>query len=133
MSVCSSCGAEIGWVKTSPDRRMPIDLATVEIGAVGLVAVNPGTGGGRVLRNEDLGDVARWRRWGVTLHRSHFATCPTAERHRVSSEQLALGELEEDGPDDHSVRSGDRGGGELAASGVTPGVRRGQPDRAASA
>jgi hypothetical protein len=89
MSQCRSCGAAIIWAETQ-DARMPLDVEPVVIPAVGLVAFNPATGRARVLSAESLGKVEAWRSGGVTVHRSHWATCPSAEQHRVHPAQEAL-------------------------------------------
>lgn len=91
MSVCRSCGAEVLWVVvTATGARMPVDREQLDVAAASLVAVNHETGGARVLTHDDIGAVERWREQGVTIHRSHFATCPSAEQHRVHAEQEAL-------------------------------------------
>jgi hypothetical protein len=72
---CSSCNAEIRWVRTEAnDRPMPLDPEPTESGNVQLVG-----GRARVLEGFDLlhaGDA------GEPLYRSHFATCPAASKHR---------------------------------------------------
>lgn len=89
MTTCRSCGAEIIWAETA-DARMPLDSAPVEIPAVGLVAFNPETGRARVLAADSLGKIDAWRSGGVTVHRAHWATCPSAEQYRVHPAQEAL-------------------------------------------
>lgn len=39
---------------------------------------------------ENVAKVDAWRSGGVTLHRAHWATCPSAEQHRVNPAQEAL-------------------------------------------
>jgi hypothetical protein len=91
MTTCRSCGAEVLWVVvTRTAAVMPVDREQLNFAAPGLVAVNHETGGARVLTTDDLGAVEGWRERGVTIHRSHFATCPSAERHRVHPAQEAL-------------------------------------------
>ena len=55
ISRCRSCNAQIIWFKTATGKSMPIDADTVEAD------------------DDDL-DLKR--------HRSHFATCPQADKHR---------------------------------------------------
>lgn len=91
MTTCESCHAPILWAAI-PGGRMPIDREPVIFEAVGLVAYNAKTGGGRVLAGSDLGRIGRWKQLGATLHRSHFATCPNASKHRRPDDgQLSLG------------------------------------------
>ena len=90
MNTCSTCGAVIDWAQTTSGARMPLDPAPVDFAASGLVAFNPATGRARVLAGDDIQRVEGWRAAGVTLHRSHFSTCPSAERHRVHPAQEAL-------------------------------------------
>ena len=88
-SCCWSCGAAIWWGRTVNHKRMPLDLIPVEDGNVvvdqdmnTLIALAEDAPAGapvpavHVLRKgEDPGpDVPRYT--------SHFATCPTADRHR---------------------------------------------------
>lgn len=89
MPECRSCGAAIIWAET-PDARMPLDAEPVALPAIGLVAFNPTTGRARALNTENLAKVEAWQSGGVTVHRSHFATCPHAEQHRVHPAQEAL-------------------------------------------
>jgi hypothetical protein len=86
---CRSCAAPIIWAATAGS-RMPLDVEPVEIAAVGLVAYNPATGNGLVLSAENIGKVDTWRSGGVTVHRAHSATCPSAEQHRVHEAQESL-------------------------------------------
>lgn len=77
------CGAGVVFVSVDGTPH-PCDVEPVGTPAVGLVARNPATGRGRVLSGTDLAAVPQWRdRHGVTLHRSHFATCPNARAHRA--------------------------------------------------
>lgn len=131
MTACRSCGAEVLWVVvTRTGAGMPLDREQLDFAAAGLVAVNHETGGARVMTRDDLVAVERWRAQGVTIHRSHFATCPSAERHRVSPAQEAL-DLQEDSGARRPLTA--RGGGQLATSSAGPSARRGQPDPEACA
>jgi hypothetical protein len=81
MSDCTSCLAPIVWAWVG-NSRMPLDPEPVSFEAAGLVAYNPQRQTGRVLTGDDLGHLGAWKAKGVTVHRSHFATCPNADRHR---------------------------------------------------
>ena len=59
-SKCKSCGARIGWVRTSSGRRMPVDLPRQQMFEI------------------DANGYAR----AVMVVQSHFVTCPFADRHR---------------------------------------------------
>ena len=52
---CRSCNAPIIWFKTAEGRNMPVDADTVEAGDTEM---------------------------DLTRHKSHFATCPNADKHR---------------------------------------------------
>lgn len=54
---CSSCNAPIVWFKTPAGKNMPVDAATTK-----------------------PTDAAH--QLDLTRHRSHFATCPFADKHR---------------------------------------------------
>lgn len=60
MANCSSCGAEITWVKTTKGKTMPIDAQ----GEKRVVLASDGTA--------EVKDT----------YVSHFATCPNAAQHR---------------------------------------------------
>lgn len=87
---CESCGAEITWARTESQRPIPLDAEPLDVAAAGLVALNPRRGSCRVIAAEDLPHVEAWLAKGVTIHRAHFATCPSAAQHRVSPQQEAL-------------------------------------------
>jgi hypothetical protein len=79
MATCSSCGAAIEWAITPTDVRMPLDAHPVDRqGAVlaawrrpdGQLAVRPMPAAGGFLWPDEH------------PARSHFATCPNADRHR---------------------------------------------------
>lgn len=89
MSACRSCGASIIWAETR-SAQIPLDEIEVATPAPGIVAFNPATGGARVLTANDLPAVELWQNDGVTLHRAHFATCPSVHEHRVHPAQEAL-------------------------------------------
>lgn len=70
---CSSCGAAIIWAKTKRG-RMPVDALPSE--------------GGNVALEDDGRSVtaivyaAKQRPQFGVFYKSHFATCPNAEKHR---------------------------------------------------
>lgn len=73
MSTCSSCGAQILWIRTLSGRPMPVDATPVQ------VMVHLGQG-----ERDERGDM-------VPLYSSkrgyisHFATCPNASQHRKTA------------------------------------------------
>lgn len=72
---CNSCGAPIRWVETPTGKRMPLDPepvvgGNIEIGDDGIARVFGKAEADVRAANGDL------------LHKSHFATCPTASQHR---------------------------------------------------
>ena len=74
-AMCHSCGADIFWSVTSHGKRMPVDATPVDDGNLQVVAgeivgIPPGV--------EVTGD----------RFKSHFATCPAAQEHRVKSGPL---------------------------------------------
>lgn len=74
MSVpCSSCGAEIIWIKTPKGKSMPLD-ATPD--PKGNVVIKDGLA--VVLRLEQLGDPSLGKRRFMP----HWATCEHAAQHR---------------------------------------------------
>lgn len=86
---CTSCGKEIHWiVLPASGKRMPIDpwaLARPKAGyKPGMVAFNSATDQGKVLSKADVdGPLDEWLlRHPVTVHTSHFVTCPEAAKHR---------------------------------------------------
>ena len=62
---CRSCQARIVWLKTAAGKSMPVDDATVDEG-------------------DEMFDH--------TKHKSHFATCPNADKHRKRSRGKQLEE-----------------------------------------
>jgi hypothetical protein len=82
MAKCSSCGADIFWVKLIPSgRRHPVDEKPHEKGSISLTGVSEA---GRAEQAVVLGRSARERELndGGLLYMSHFATCPDAANHR---------------------------------------------------
>jgi hypothetical protein len=91
-ATCRSCGADIVWAETVPaGRKVPLDAATVDPTARGALIL---VGNRYAYGHADLADriaqrqavsVARAEdviRSRYDAHLSHFATCPTADRHR---------------------------------------------------
>lgn len=68
---------------------MPINPGTIDVPAPTLVAYNPQTGGGRVLAEADRAPAREWMASGVTIHFSHWVTCPHAETHRRRDRRFA--------------------------------------------
>lgn len=75
MATCNSCGAEIRWALTAKNgKRMPVDVKPVDDGNL-------------VVEYRNGGDEARPatdadRRVKRPLFKSHFATCPQAQKWR---------------------------------------------------
>jgi hypothetical protein len=74
---CRSCGADIVWCQTGKGKAMPVDAEPCADGNVAITASQvPGQlPFANVLTPPTLGLEA--------LHKSHFATCPDADRWRV--------------------------------------------------
>jgi hypothetical protein len=71
MSYCSSCGAEIEWVKTEYGKNQPLDPEPSLLGNV-------------EVRDDVAYYVRDAEREGRMLRISHFASCPNAKRHRAT-------------------------------------------------
>ena len=67
---CSSCGAEIRWVRMTSGKPMPLDPKPAEDGNI----VFDQYGNGMV--------VGALFTAGREAFRSHFSTCPNAKQHR---------------------------------------------------
>lgn len=72
---CRSCGAPIGWCVTEAGKRIPLDAEPVPDGNM-VVLAQFGNAPGLALPF-DPAKHEGWTRW-----RSHFATCPNADKHR---------------------------------------------------
>lgn len=88
MAACKVCGAAIEWVSLItlgvPGRPSthPIDVGVHEVPGVGAVALNRATGGAVVVAQRHERWLAEWADRGVEFRRSHFASCPGAQRVR---------------------------------------------------
>lgn len=72
VTLCGSCGARIRWVRTQTGKAMPVDEVPHPMGHVVFTGVGDTV---RVLDGSQLPhEGAAWR--------SHFASCPDADRHR---------------------------------------------------
>lgn len=81
MSTCKSCGAPVLWIVTRLGRRMPVDAEPHSKGNI-LVLDPPN---GRSPIGHVLGGDALWEALHGAperVHRSHFSTCPDADKHR---------------------------------------------------
>lgn len=94
---CRACPAQMIWanmlnVDGTPSlnaknvqARNPLDVAELDMAmvtaATHAVAFSPGSGNGMMVTAETIEDVRRWVAKGqVTVHLSHFATCPERGR-----------------------------------------------------
>jgi hypothetical protein len=71
---CKACNGELLWTTTATGKLMPLDVA---VDKEGNVYVEDGCG--YVLSDESLNAAREANR---PLHKSHFATCPEADRFR---------------------------------------------------
>lgn len=86
-SACRSCGAPVVWaVVHRSGRRIPLDRESLAEPRPGIAAYNPATGRCHIVSTADLYLTERWREAGATFHRTHFASCPQADRWRVTPE-----------------------------------------------
>jgi hypothetical protein len=89
---CSTCGTGMRWIVLESGERNPLEPEELEQPDVGLVAVSPRTGRGKVLSRDDLesGRAARWKDQGAAFYRSHFASARCAAAQRVHPQQGTL-------------------------------------------
>lgn len=71
---CRSCGAAVLWTTTTSGHLMPVDAEPVQAPDTGNVSIEWSAGG--------VVPVAQVVAPAPGLHKSHFATCPHADRHR---------------------------------------------------
>lgn len=79
---CRSCNAPVIWTVAKTGRRMPVDAEPAEGGTVALIRypTEPDRPPGAiVLGGVMLADAIEQEQ---QLHKSHFATCPNASKHR---------------------------------------------------
>lgn len=90
---CRSCGARIWWIRTPAGKRMPVEHERIVVRpsdgtSAGATYETVVTAQGEVVRGVRVAaqwDPGRGRERDAGLvagGRSHFATCPNAERHR---------------------------------------------------
>ncbi len=72
LAECRSCGTTIRWCQTPLGKKMPVDIDSVPGGNVDLVKIGPGKYMAKVVAADE----------GVNRYRSHFASCPNADKHR---------------------------------------------------
>lgn len=76
-AVCSTCGAPIEWARTAKaGKAIPLDLGEYSTGNLDVIRREDGTAVVQVLPLDEA------RKIGRPLRRSHFASCPDADRHR---------------------------------------------------
>jgi hypothetical protein len=75
LTLCASCKAPIRWATLPSGKRLPIDC---EPHAHGTVRLSPDGKTATVLTTEQVAEM----RGKVLLYRTHFATCPSAGKHR---------------------------------------------------
>lgn len=77
-----SCGSEIRWIKTESGKNMPVDPEPVAIKPTQTGNVIVVTDSGKVKKGikVDISEVAQGT--AIVGHKSHFATCPFADKHR---------------------------------------------------
>jgi hypothetical protein len=85
MIVCRSCGAEIEWAITPNGKRIPLDKLPVEDGNI-LVSMRTDLPPLAIAQTQKEIEVLRSQAVHTgqphTLFKSHFATCPNANKHR---------------------------------------------------
>jgi hypothetical protein len=81
VSACRSCGKPIEWAVTQLGRRMPLDHGLHPDGRVAVVGATEN--GTPLVVTLGVDDLALVRELGTPkLRRSHFQTCPDADRWR---------------------------------------------------
>lgn len=107
---CRSCGAAVIWAETEKGKRIPVDPTPVEGGNIRFIVryhlppvavivpkgvTHAALQCGAVcyygteseienkIENEKRGPFPKgWASWPLELYKSHFATCPNAQKHR---------------------------------------------------
>lgn len=77
MTLCTKCKKPVRWVYTESGRRMPLDPIPTADGNI--VYWGEGTDRVRVLKKADEDDLFLS---GLQRYKSHFATCPAADKLR---------------------------------------------------
>ena len=79
MPNCKSCGVRIQWAKTENGKAMPIDLLSSLDGNI----ITEYDGSELICRvlSDEKAKMVRDTGMGM-LYKSHFATCPNADKHR---------------------------------------------------
>jgi hypothetical protein len=72
---CSSCGAEVMWLKTPRGKTIPIDPMPLPGGNIILADEGAVTFLSRM-------QITEMKESGDLAYQSHFVTCPDAELHR---------------------------------------------------
>lgn len=92
---CRSCPAEVKWGRMVESGKLnPLDVTELTWAEIldpargvkpGIFAFSHGSGNVQSVTNANLDQVAEWHaREVISLHVSHFATCPNRDAHRKS-------------------------------------------------
>lgn len=77
IGICTSCGADILWVKSIGGSPMPLNAQSVGDGNIAVI--------------DNVGHVRKGEMfepfYDGPLYKSHFATCPNAAKHRKSKKE----------------------------------------------
>jgi hypothetical protein len=94
---CEGCGANILWITLltfTGGGWHPVDAEPEETPAVGMIAVRrmemQGLVGLELTQTRMAKRLAEFITKGCRWHKSHFATCPDAQRFRQNPDQLGL-------------------------------------------
>lgn len=80
---CRSCGAKIIWCETDAGRRAPVDAHTDIEGPL-VLWFKDGVQRASHVASLTPAQLALFGSAGTFRHRSHFETCPNANKHRKS-------------------------------------------------
>ena len=78
MNACRSCGAPILWARTEAGKSIPLDSEPHPGGTIRIDDANPPLAIVVTIYAATPDELFG----GAPLYRSHFATCPDADRHR---------------------------------------------------
>ena len=84
MPTCKGCGAEVLWARIA-GKPHPLDPEPAEVRPSHIV-MNPSTGNGRFISEETIAQVPGWVEKGALVCRSHYASCPDADKFRRGKE-----------------------------------------------